>query len=82
MERPSADGSQPKTISLIKRNYSHVRTTSGISSFGNRIHQLARYSEIAEFDVATFVHQDVGWFDVTMDNLQTFFQIIQSLDSL
>lgn len=44
--------------------YSHIWFATRFARFCNTVHQLAGYTEIAQFDTTFTVNQDIGWFYV------------------
>ena len=61
--------------------YRHV-AASAHEGVGHRIDQLSGDTEVAEFDLAVAVDEDVGRLDVSVDDLMQFAQVRQALQHL
>ena len=56
----------------------HVWPTTCIPSFSYGIHQFSRNAKVTQFNVSSAIKQNVGWLDISMDNLELVFEIIKS----
>lgn len=60
----------------------HVGGAAGAASFGLGVDEASADAKVAQFDLTFRVQQDVGGFDVSVDDAVLFFQIQQRLDDL
>lgn len=60
----------------------HVGGAAGAASLGLGVDEASADAKVAQFDLTFCVQQDVGGFDVSVDDAVLFFQIQQRLDDL
>lgn len=57
----------------------HVGSTAGAAGLGLGVHEASADAKVAQFDLAFSVQEDVGGFDVSVDDTMFFFQVQQRL---
>ena len=62
--------------------YGHICSASGAPRFGLGILEPSRDAKVAEFHVASFVQEDVGRFDVAVDDAVLLLEVVQCFDRL
>ena len=55
----------------------HVRSASGVSGLRDGVNELTGDAEIAEFDVAPAIRQNIRGLDIAMNDFQLFLQVDQ-----
>lgn len=60
----------------------HVGGAAGATGFGLGVDEASADAKVAQFDLTFCVQQDVGGFDVSVDDAVLFFQVQQRLHDL
>lgn len=75
--------SSPSPVGRVRMfTHCHVGGAAGAASFGLGVDEASADAKVAQFDLTFRVQQDVGGFDVSVDDAVLFFQIQQRLDDL